>query len=123
MMHGWLADLVVAIHALFVVFVVVGGFLATWKPWIAFLHVPAALWGAFVEFSGRICPLTPLENEFRRLAGDAGYSGGFIQHYITPLLYPEGLTRDLQFLLGGGVVVINVVAYAILVWKLVKKAG
>jgi hypothetical protein len=116
-MHAWLADLVVAIHALFVAFVVVGGFLAIWKPWIAFLHVPAALWGAFIEFAGGICPLTPLENHYRQLAGEAGYSGGFIEHYITPILYPEGLTREMQFVFGGAVVAINVIAYGILVWR------
>jgi len=120
-MHGWLADLVVVTHALFVVFVVVGGFLAIWKPWIVFLHLPAALWGAFVEFSGRICPLTPLENHYRQLAGEAGYSGGFIQHYITPILYPEGLTREMQFVFGGAVVAINVIAYGMLVWRTAKR--
>ena len=122
-MHEWLADLVVTIHALFVVFVVVGGFLAIWKPWIAFVHVPAALWGAFIEFYGGICPLTPMENHYRRLAGEGGYSGGFIEHYITPILYPEGLTREMQFVFGGSVVVINVIAYGILLWRIARRRG
>jgi nitrate reductase gamma subunit len=117
-MDSFLADVVVAIHAFFVVFVVVGGFLALWKPWIALVHVPAALWGAYVEFAGRICPLTPLENHLRHLAGEAGYQGGFIAHYITPILYPEGLTREMQVAFGGSVVAINVLAYALLIWRL-----
>jgi Protein of Unknown function (DUF2784) len=118
MNYGLLADLVVAIHGLFVVFAVLGGLLALWRPWIALVHIPAALWGAYVEFAGQICPLTPLENRFRELGGEAGYTGGFIAHYITPLIYPEGLTREIQFWLGTFVVAINLLAYGLLARKL-----
>ncbi|MBW3539031.1 MAG: DUF2784 domain-containing protein [Planctomycetes bacterium] len=93
-------------------FVVLGGLL-TWKwPRVAWLHVPAALWGAAIEFAGWICPLTPLENALRRAGGQSGYEGGFVERYILPLLYPGELTRPMQFALGGGVVVINVLIYA-----------
>jgi hypothetical protein len=122
MNYGLLADLVVAIHALFVVFVVLGGFLALWRPWIALVHIPAGLWGTYVEFAGQICPLTPLENRFRELGGEAGYTGGFIAHYITPLIYPEGLTREIQFWLGAFVVAINLLAYGLLARKLRARA-
>lgn len=122
MNYGLLADGVLAIHALFIVFAVLGGFLALWRPWIALVHIPAALWGAYVEFSGQICPLTPLENRFRDLAGEAGYTGGFIAHYITPLIYPEGLTREIQLWLGVVVVAINLLAYGLLARKLLARA-
>jgi hypothetical protein len=110
-----LADFVVLVHGAFVVFVVLGGFLALWNLRWAWVHLPAAIWGAWVEFAGRICPLTPLENHFRGLAGERGYAGGFIEHYIVPLLYPVGLTRDRQFLFGGIVVAVNLLAYGVAV--------
>ena len=112
---GLLADGVVVVHLLFIVFAVVGGFLALWRLWVAAVHLPAMAWAAYVEFSGRICPLTPLENHYRALAGTDGYSGGFIEHYLLPLIYPAGLTREIQYVLGGVVIAINVLAYA-LVW-------
>jgi hypothetical protein len=73
--------------------------------------VPAALWGACIEFAGWICPLTPLENHWRRLAGEEGYAGGFVEHYVFPVLYPDGLTRNAQLVLGVLVLVINVAVY------------
>jgi hypothetical protein len=84
--YGALADLVVALHFGFVLFVVLGGLLVLRWRWVGLVHLPAAVWGAWIEFSGRICPLTPLENEYRRLGGEAGYTGGFIEHYILPVL-------------------------------------
>ncbi len=90
------ADAVVLVHLAFVVFVVVGGFLAIRWPRIAWLHVPAALWGAWAELTATICPLTPLENALRRRAGETGYEGGFIEHYLIPLLYPAGLTPGIS---------------------------
>ena len=105
------ADLLVVAHALFVVFVVLGGLLVLRWPRLAWLHLPVAVWGALIEFSGWICPLTPLENRFRRAGGEAGYSGGFIDHYIVPVLYPQGLTRGWSVVLGGAVVLINVAIY------------
>ena len=83
-------------------------------PQLALLHVPAAVWGVLIEYSGWICPLTPLENSLRMKGGEAGYSGGFIQHYIQPTLYPAGLTRPVQLVLGSIVLVLNLAAYAIL---------
>lgn len=109
------ADAVVALHAAFVVFVAIGGFLVLRWPRIAWAHVPAALWGAAIELTGSICPLTPLENALRARAGDAGYEGDFIAQYLLPILYPQGLTRDMQLTLGGLVIGINSVVYAVAV--------
>jgi hypothetical protein len=106
-----LADLVVGLHGLFVVFVVAGGALALRWPWVAAVHLPAAVWGALIEFRGWICPLTPLENSLRASAGQAGYSGGFIEHYLLPAMYPSGLTRTIQLALGLIVVGVNIVVY------------
>jgi len=107
-----MADLVVLTHFAFVLFVVLGGLLVLrWRPLI-YLHVPAVIWGAWIEFSGRICPLTPLENMLRLKAGEAGYTGGFIEHYLLAILYPSALTRDIQAVLGVLVVVLNLALYA-----------
>jgi hypothetical protein len=109
------ADGVLGLHALFVLFVVAGGLLVLRWIELAWLHVPAVVWAAFVEFTGRICPLTPLEVALRRSAGEAGYTGDFIEHYIVSLLYPDGLTRDTQTTLGVLVVVVNVLIYVVVV--------
>ena len=106
-----LADLVVVLHFAFVLFVVLGALLVLRWPKVAYLHVPAALWGALIEFTGWICPLTPLENSLRARAGEAGYQGGFVEHYILPALYPSALTRHIQLLLGAAVVLLNLVIY------------
>ena len=115
MIYRALADVVLVAHLAFVVFVVLGGLLVVRWPWMAFLHIPAALWGVLIEYSGWICPLTPLENSLRRSGGEAGYSGGFIEHYIQPLLYPAGLTRGAQIVLGSLAVVVNLAAYAFVI--------
>ena len=107
------ADLVVGAHFLFILFVVAGGFLAWRWRWLAWLHLPAAVWGAVIELMDWICPLTPLENEFRRRAGAVGYHGGFIEHYLLPIIYPAGLTSGIRILLGILVVLLNAFAYAI----------
>jgi Protein of Unknown function (DUF2784) len=109
-----LADLLVGVHALFVAFVMVGGLLALRWPWVAILHVPAAVWGALIEFQGWICPLTPLEQSLRGAAGQAGYQGGFIEHYLLPVLYPAGLTRGVQLTLGATVILVNLLVYGFL---------
>jgi hypothetical protein len=107
-----IADVLVALHFAFIVFVVAGGFL-TWRwPRVAWLHVPVALYGAAIEFGGWVCPLTPLENYFRARAGETGYTGGFIEHYIIPVIYPGELTPLIRYGLGGFVIVVNAVAYA-----------
>ena len=111
------ADAVLLLHAAFVLFAVFGGLLAWRWRWVAWLHLPAVAWAAFVEFSGRVCPLTPLENALRREAGEAGYGGDFIGNYVGSLLYPEGLTPPLQMLLGAAVVAINIAIYAAMLWR------
>jgi uncharacterized membrane protein YhhN len=110
-----LADLVVGLHFAFVLFVVLGGLLVLRWPGVAYLHIPAAVYGAAIEFAGWICPLTPLEHWLRRQAGEAAYAGGFIEHYILPLLYPSALTRSIQLLLGVLVIAVNLAIYGWLV--------
>jgi len=112
----WLAGLVVGLHLLFIVFAVGGGLLALRWSWMPWLHLPALAWSATVEFTGWICPLTPLENALWRAAGAAGYSGGFIERYLLPVIYPGELTRELQFVLGGLLLLINVGVYG-MVWR------
>jgi len=112
MIHAQLADGVLLLHLGFILFVVFGGFLLRRFPQLMLFHLSAVVWAALIEFAGWTCPLTPLENQFRRLAGEAGFEGGFIAHYLLSLIYPHGLTREIQWLLGGGVVIINAVAYA-----------
>ncbi len=111
MMYPLLADLVLIVHRAFVVFVLCGGLLMLRWRWIAWLHLPAAVWGAVVEFTGWICPLTPLENWLRAQGGETSYRSDFITQYLLPVLYPGDLARDLQLLLGTGVVVLNAAVY------------
>ena len=112
MLHRLGADLIVVVHIAFVLFAVLGGLLVLRWRRLAWVHVPAALWAAAIEFAGWICPLTPLENRLRARAGAGVYEGGFIEHYLLPLLYPDALTRRLQILLGLLVVGLNVAIYA-----------
>src|SRR5436305_12833930 len=116
-----LAALGVVFHLGFVLSVCVGGLLARRWPRVLWFHLPAALWAIWVEFSSPVCPLTPLENHFRRLGGEASYSGGFIKHYILPVLYPSGLTRPVQVVLGIFVVLLNLSVYAV-VWRRRRRA-
>jgi hypothetical protein len=111
MWYSWLADLTLCLHVGFVLFVVFGGLLVLRWRRIVWLHLPAAIWGAVVEFTGWICPLTPLENWLRALGGEATYRSDFIAQYLLPVLYPEDLTQDLQLLLGTGVVILNAAVY------------
>jgi hypothetical protein len=113
LIYRTLADLILALHLVFVLFVVLGGLLVLRWPRAAWLHIPAAIWGVLIEYTGWICPLTPLENSLRTRGGEAGYNGGFIEHYIQPLLYPAGLTRSTQVVLGSLVLVLNLTAYGI----------
>ena len=110
------ADAVAVFHFAFVLFVAFGALLALRWPRLLWIQAPAAVWGIWIEFSGGICPLTPLENHLRKLGGEAGYSGGFVEHYVLPVLYPSGLTRGVQLALGIFVVAFNVVVYTI-VWR------
>ena len=120
MLLSLLADLVLAVHATFLLFVVLGGLLALWKPRIAWVHIPCAMWGAWVELAGWICPLTPLEVDLRIRAGEVGYGGGFIERYVTAALYPQGLTREIQIGLGIAVVAVNVIIYVIAIKRAQK---
>jgi hypothetical protein len=116
MSPGLLADVLVVIHFGFVVFVVLGGLLVLRWPAIAWLHVPAAIWGAWIELAGWICPLTPLENQLRVEAGQVGYQTSFVERYILPVLYPAGLTREVQWVLAVVVIAVNAGLYT-RVWR------
>jgi hypothetical protein len=107
-----LADGVVVVHLAFVLFVVLGGLLVARWPRLVWIHLPAAAWGAWVEVAGWVCPLTPLENWLRQRGGAEAYGSGFLERYLIPILYPASLTREVQFLLGGAVVVFNLFVYA-----------
>jgi hypothetical protein len=117
MVYRLLADFVVLVHFAFVLFVVAGALLVLRWRWVAWVHVPAAIWGALIEFAGWICPLTPLEQRLRIMGGSAGYTGGFIEHYILPILYPAGLNRRVQIVLGLLVLGVNVAIYT---WVLIR---
>jgi hypothetical protein len=115
--YNLFADAIVLAHFLFIAFVICGGLLIIRWPRIAFVHLPAALWGAAVEIFGWICPLTPLENHFRNLTGNNQYSGDFILRYLVPIIYPENLTSGIQQVLGILVIVINIIFYTIAIRK------
>jgi hypothetical protein len=123
MAYRVLADIVVLVHAAFVAFVVGGALLVFRWPRLAWAHLPAAAWGALIECSGWTCPLTPLEDALRIRAGQAGYTGGFVEHYIAGVLYPAELTRPMQWGLGAGVLALNVGAYALLTrrWRRLRR--
>ena len=111
-----LADIVLIVHALFIGFVIFGGLIVLkWRK-VIWIHIPCALWGALIEFYGRICPLTHLENYFRVIGHGDSYESSFIQHYLLPIIYPPGLTANIQILLGAIVIVINLIIYSI-VWR------
>jgi hypothetical protein len=112
-----LADGIVVVHLGYVLFVMLGGLLAMRWPWVIWLHVPAVLWGVVIEYSGGICPLTPLENSLRQRTGSSGYEGEFIGHYILPLLYPAGLTRRSQMALGTLALAFNAAIYVLILRK------
>jgi hypothetical protein len=115
--YNLLADFTVGVHFLFIMFVVCGGLLVIRRPYMAFVHIPAAIWGAAVEIFGWICPLTPLENHFRDLAGETLYSGDFVARYLLPVIYPENLTTTIQHILGGLVIGVNIIIYLIAICK------
>ncbi len=120
MAHRFAADLVLVAHFAFIAFVVAGGLLVLRWRWLAALHLPAAVWGVFVEVTGRLCPLTDWENALRTAAGESGYAGSFVEHYLVPVIYPAGLTRDAQFVLAAAVIAINVAVYG---WLAVSRRG
>lgn len=115
MSYATAADLLIGLHLCFILFVAVGGLLALRWPRLVWAHLPAAIWGASIALGGWICPLTPLENSLRRSAGEAGYTGGFIEHYLVPLVYPQGLTREMQIGMGIAILAVNALAYGALI--------
>ena len=117
-----LADLVVVAHLAFILFAALGGLLALRWRWVPAVHLPAAAWGVAVELFGWWCPLTPLENALRRASGAAGYSGGFIERYLIPVIYPAELTREVQLLLGGLLLAVNVAIY-LAVWRRLSRSA
>ena len=118
MSYRLMADTALVFHFAFILFVILGGILVIWWRKVIWLHFPAAVWGALIELAGWTCPLTPLENLFRAKGGQAGYSGGFIEKYILPVIYPSGLTREIQIALGILVILVNLFIY----WKIFHKS-
>ena len=121
MRSGLLADAVLVLHGLFIAWVLLGGLAVLRRPRLAWLHLPAVAWGVWVSWSGAICPLTPLEQALRQAAGQAGYAGGFVEHYLGRLIYPDGLTPALQALFGWVVLALNVALYAIAVHRVISR--
>ncbi|MGE8498722.1 MAG: DUF2784 domain-containing protein [Pseudomonas sp.] len=117
MMLSFAADAVLLIHLLFILFAVLGGLLLLRWSWLIWLHLPAAVWGVTVEVMHLQCPLTPLENSLRHTAGEAGYDGGFIEHYLVPIIYPAGLTPQIQLWLGAFVLIVNLLVYGVIGWR------
>ena len=110
-MSQHLADIIVLLHFGFIVFAIIGGLLVLKWNWVVWIHIPAAVWGSLIVIFGWICPLTPLENMLRRTDTGETYTGGFIAHYIIPIIYPPGLTRELQIEMGIFLVLLNVIVY------------
>ena len=121
MWYRVLADLLVVAHLGYVLFVVLGGLVVLRHSRLAWVHLPAATWGATIEFTGWICPLTPWEQSLRQLGGQAGYTGGFVEHYLLPVLYPSGLTTSIQLLLGSFVVAVNAAIYGAVLRRYVQQ--
>ena len=122
MLPGLLADAVLVVHGLFIVWAALGA-VAVWRwPKLTLLHLPALAWAVWIEVSGGICPLTPLENSLRRAAGQTGYSGGFIDHYVGGAIYPDGLTRETQWVIAGVLLTINAVLYGLMIAR-VRRSG
>ncbi|MGB1036803.1 MAG: DUF2784 domain-containing protein [Candidatus Puniceispirillales bacterium] len=115
------AEVIVVIHFLFICFVVAGGFLVLRWRWLAWIHLPVVAWGALVELMSWVCPLTPLENWLRRAAGGQGYEGGYIEHYLLPIIYPAGLTHEIQIMLGLFVIAINLIIYSFVIRRYINE--
>lgn len=115
------ADTILVLHLAFIAFALLGALLAFRWPWIPLVQLPAAAWGFFVEITGRICPLTGLENHFRALAGQGGYSESFVERYLLPVIYPSGLTQQIQFVLAAVVLAANAAAYGWLLWRRLRR--
>jgi hypothetical protein len=116
-LYGILAGVIIVAHFLFIAFVAAGGLLVWRWPRLAWVHLPAVVWGVVIELTGWICPLTPLENYLRSLGGSNSYRGGFIEQYLIPVIYPANLTVTVQYILGGMVIVVNLIIYTIIIRK------
>jgi hypothetical protein len=112
------SDSVLLLHMAFILFVLFGGMLTVWWRWIPFIHIPAAAWGFFVEVTAHVCPLTYWENYFLIKAGQSGYPDSFVEYYLLDILYPSGLTREIQLVLAGVVVIVNITVYVWLFFRL-----
>ena len=121
-MHELAADIILIIHFLFILFVIFGALLLFVEKKIVFIHIPAIIWGSYIELTHSICPLTYLENWLLQKANLTTYSEGFIQYYLVPIVYPTNLTKDIQIYLGIGLIVINIVIYAFILGKMKKNA-
>jgi len=117
MLYQIAAEVVVVIHFIFICFVIAGGLLVLRWRWVAWVHLPVVAWGALVELMNWVCPLTPFENWLRRVAGGQGYTGGYIEHYLIPIIYPAGLTHEIQIMLGVFVIIINLVIYTVVLQR------
>jgi hypothetical protein len=120
MQPGLTADAIVVAHFAFIAFVLLGGLMVLWRRWIAALHLPALAWGAYTELTSTVCPLTPLENALRQAAGQAGYGGDFVGHYLVGLIYPPGLTPSIQLVIGIALLAFNACVYA-LAWRRARR--
>ena len=121
MIYSFLADLLVLFHLVFILYVIAGALLIFKWTKTFWLHLPSCFWGMTVEFTGWICPLPPWEIQLRRLAGEEGYTGSFIEHYLIPIIYPSGLTREVQMVLGGTVLIVNLRLYTLILIKRRKR--
>jgi hypothetical protein len=117
-LHKLLADIVLLSHLAFILFVMFGALMVLYRRWVAWLHIPMVLWSSVVNITPWLCPLTPLENYFHRQAGEAGYEGGFIAHYIAPLIYPEGMSYDMGMMVGVFVFIWNVLIYSLVMYRI-----
>ncbi len=116
MLYGLAADAVMLVHFAFILFAIFGSLVAALRPRLAWLHLPCLAWASWIGLTGSLCPLTPLENYFRQLAGERGFAGGFVEHYIQPVIYPDGLTRELQVAMAAILLAINALGYGLL-WR------
>ncbi len=123
MLYGVSADAVLVFHFLFILFAVFGGFLVLYKKMVVWVHLPVVLWSSIVNLAGLTCPLTPIENFFRSAAGQLGYQGGFVEHYIAPIVYPAGMPRELELVAGVSIIAWNVAVYGFLGWKSIRRSA
>jgi Protein of Unknown function (DUF2784) len=123
MLYRFAAEIVLQIHLGFILFALLGAAMAARWRWIIVVHLPAATWGFFVELTGRICPLTYLENYLRIQAGLSGYTESFVEHYLLAIIYPVGLTREIQFVLSGVVIAVNIALYSWLYFRKTDSHG